>query len=60
MNSKEKEKESTLKDAPKEIQLAVDLIELLETNEIDNQVAIKALKIVLSDVENKLNYTQTT
>ncbi|MCV5689093.1 pleiotropic regulatory protein RsmS, partial [Escherichia coli] len=37
---------SPLDDAPEEIKLAVDLIYLLETNEIDPEVAIKALKIV--------------
>ncbi|EGR1218944.1 DUF2496 domain-containing protein [Vibrio parahaemolyticus] len=45
---------SPLDDAPEEIKLAVDLIYLLETNEIDPEVAIKALKIVLTDLENKL------
>jgi len=45
---------NSLNDAPKAIQLAVDLIELLETNNIDNQVAVEALKIVLRDAENKL------
>ncbi|EIU6867364.1 pleiotropic regulatory protein RsmS [Vibrio parahaemolyticus] len=45
---------SPLDDAPEEIKLAVDLIYLLETNEIDPEVAIKALKIVRTDLENKL------
>ncbi|HCG6970948.1 TPA: pleiotropic regulatory protein RsmS [Vibrio parahaemolyticus] len=45
---------SPLDDAPEEIKLAVDLIYLLETNEIDPEVAIKALKIVHTDLENKL------
>ncbi|EHK7403300.1 TPA: pleiotropic regulatory protein RsmS [Vibrio parahaemolyticus] len=45
---------SPLDDAPEEIKLAVDLIYLLETNEIDPEVAIKALKIVQTDLENKL------
>ncbi|TOB20395.1 primosomal protein [Vibrio parahaemolyticus] len=44
---------SPLDDAPEEIKLAVDLIYLLETNEIDPEVAIKALKIVQTDLENK-------
>ncbi|HCM1361524.1 TPA: pleiotropic regulatory protein RsmS [Vibrio parahaemolyticus] len=45
---------SPLDDAPEEIKLAVDLIYLLETNEIDPEVVIKALKIVQTDLENKL------
>ncbi|MGR5195003.1 pleiotropic regulatory protein RsmS [Vibrio rotiferianus] len=45
---------SPLDDAPAEIKLAVDLIYLLETNEIDPETALKALKIVQSDLENKL------
>ncbi|EHH2421100.1 TPA: pleiotropic regulatory protein RsmS [Vibrio parahaemolyticus] len=45
---------SPLDDAPEEIKLAVDLIYLLETNEIDPEVAIKALKIVQTDLESKL------
>ncbi|ELB2103351.1 pleiotropic regulatory protein RsmS [Vibrio parahaemolyticus] len=45
---------SPLDDAPEEIKLAVDLIYLLETNEIDPEVAIKALKIVQTDLKNKL------
>lgn len=46
---------STLNDAPKSIQLAVDLIQLLEENDIDNQVAIDALEIVLNDFKQKEN-----
>ncbi|MFB1056633.1 pleiotropic regulatory protein RsmS [Vibrio diabolicus] len=45
---------SPLDDAPKEIKLAVDLIYLLESNEIDPEVALNALKIVQNDLENKL------
>ena len=48
----------SLENAPQHIQLAVDLIELLETNEIDNQVAVDALKIVLADAEEKLKTTK--
>lgn len=36
--------------APKEIQLAVDLIYLLETNEIEPDIALKALEIVKQDL----------
>ncbi|BCN24628.1 pleiotropic regulatory protein RsmS [Vibrio alfacsensis] len=45
---------SPLDDAPAEIKLAVDLIYLLETNEIDSETALKAIKIVQNDLENKL------
>lgn len=40
---------SSLKDAPQEIQLAVDLIYLLETSEIEADVVLKALEIVKND-----------
>lgn len=43
----------SLKDAEDHIKLAVDLIQLLEENQIDNETAIKALKIVLKDYQNK-------
>lgn len=42
-----------LNDAEDHIKLAVDLIQLLEENNIDNIIAIKALKIVLADCEHK-------
>ncbi|MFV8432782.1 pleiotropic regulatory protein RsmS [Vibrio owensii] len=45
---------SPLDNAPAEIKLAVDLIYLLETNEIDPETALKAIKIVQNDLENKL------
>ncbi|AWB01024.1 pleiotropic regulatory protein RsmS [Vibrio harveyi] len=48
------ESKSPLDDAPEEIKLAVDLIYLLETNEIDPKIALKAIKIVQSDLENKI------
>ena len=44
---------SSLDNAPNEIKLAVDLIYLLESNEVDKETAIKALEIVLSDFKNK-------
>jgi len=44
----------SLETAPDHIKLAVDLIELLETNEVDPEVAEKALQIVLQDYQNKL------
>lgn len=43
-----------LNDAPDEIKLAVDLIYLLESNEVDPQVALKALEIVKSDLVQKI------
>ncbi|HDM8212097.1 TPA: pleiotropic regulatory protein RsmS [Vibrio harveyi] len=49
------ESKSPLDDAPEEVKLAVDLIYLLETNEIDPKIALKAIKIVQSDLENKIN-----
>ncbi|MCK5820096.1 MAG: DUF2496 domain-containing protein [Psychromonas sp.] len=45
----------TLNDQPKAIQLAVDLIQLLEENGIDNQVALDALEIVKQDFQRKIN-----
>ncbi|ELI0634863.1 pleiotropic regulatory protein RsmS [Vibrio harveyi] len=48
------ESKSPLDDAPEESKLAVDLIYLLETNEIDPKIALKAIKIVQSDLENKI------
>ncbi|WP_298716609.1 DUF2496 domain-containing protein [uncultured Oceanisphaera sp.] len=44
----------TLADAPAEVQLAVDLIELLELNDVDPAVALAALAIVRTDCERKL------
>jgi hypothetical protein len=46
-----------LENAPDEIKLAVDLIYLLESNEVDPAIALKALKIVQSDIERKLQQT---
>ncbi|WP_082825410.1 MULTISPECIES: DUF2496 domain-containing protein [Marinomonas] len=44
--------------APDHVKLAVDLIELLETNEIPTDVAVEALRLVLKDFENKLSATE--
>nr|WP_319555853.1 pleiotropic regulatory protein RsmS [uncultured Vibrio sp.] len=49
---------SPLDDAPDDVKLAVDLIYLLESNEIAPEVALSALKIVQTDLENKLNQKQ--
>lgn len=43
-----------LDNAPQEIKLAVDLIYLLETNNIDPGTALKALEIVREDLERKV------
>jgi len=47
--------QNPLDNAPEEVKLAVDLIYLLETNEISNEVALAALEIVKTDLERKLN-----
>ena len=49
------ETNSELKDAPDDIKLAVDLIYLLETNEVDPETALKALKIVEADLLRKID-----
>ncbi|MCE0492834.1 pleiotropic regulatory protein RsmS [Vibrio salinus] len=41
---------TSIDNAPKEVQLAVDLIYLLETNEVDPHIALKALEIVKKDL----------
>ncbi len=46
--------QNTLENAPEEIKLAVDLIYLLESNEIEPKVALAALDIVKNDLERKL------
>ena len=42
-----------LVNAPQAVQLAVDLIQLLEENQIDKQVVLDALEIVLKDFKKK-------
>lgn len=54
LKSNVNEPKMPLDDAPKHIKLAVDLIEILEENQIDEKTAIKALKIVLDDYKAKL------
>ncbi|MDW6003705.1 pleiotropic regulatory protein RsmS [Vibrio mangrovi] len=44
-----------LEQAPEPVKLAVDLIYLLESNEIDPAVALEALQIVETDLRNKLS-----
>lgn len=45
---------NALESAPAEIKLAVDLIYLLESNDIEPNTAIAALDIVRKDYERKL------
>jgi hypothetical protein len=45
---------SSLENAPDEIKLAVDLIYILESNNVDTKVALAALEIVKSDFQAKL------
>ncbi|MDP5291198.1 pleiotropic regulatory protein RsmS [Oceanimonas sp. CHS3-5] len=49
----------SLKDAPPHIQLAVDLIELLEVNDVPPELALAALAIVTQDFERKLAAQQS-
>lgn len=44
----------SLENAPPEVKLAVDLIELLETNQIDPALALAALAIVQRDYQLKV------
>ena len=44
----------SLETAPPEVKLAVDLIELLETNQIAPDLVLAALAIVRQDYERKL------
>ena len=44
---------SSLESAPPHIKLAVDLIYLLESNEIDKQTVLQALEIVKQDFSSK-------
>ena len=48
------EKPMSLENAPPEVKLAVDLIELLETNRIDPALALAALAIVQRDYQLKV------
>jgi hypothetical protein len=47
--------ETGLDSAPEEIKLAVDLIFLFESNEIDPKVALEALEIVKGDLLKKID-----
>lgn len=43
-----------LENAPDEIKLAVDLIYLLESNQVDPKTALAAIEMVKADLINKL------
>lgn len=45
----------SLQEAPADVKLAVDLIELLELNQIAPELALKALAMVTADYERKLD-----
>jgi hypothetical protein len=47
------EEQHKLLDAPQAVQIAVDLIQILEENKIDHKTAIEALQIVLCDFQKK-------
>lgn len=47
------EQQHSLSDAPPAVQIAVDLIQLLENNKIDKNIAIEALTIALNDFQKK-------
>ncbi len=49
----------TVEQAPPELQLAVDLIYLLECNEIAPETALAALAIVQLDYQRKLRHKES-
>ena len=44
---------SPLSSAPPHLKLAVDLIYLLESNDLNKEIVLKALDIVIQDFKNK-------
>ena len=50
----------SVENAPPELQLAVDLIYLLECNEIAPETALAALEIVQRDSQEKLKNSKST
>ena len=50
---------SPLDNAPEDVKLAVDLIYLLESNEIDPRTALSALAMVKADLERKIAQAAT-
>lgn len=49
---------SNISQAPEEVQLAVDLIFLFESNKIDDEIILKALEIVKRDYLKKQSLKQ--
>lgn len=45
----------SLKNAPQHVQLAVDLIQLLEENQVSPQTVLDALELVKADYQHKLD-----
>ena len=56
--NKKSNQDTSLNKAPKSIVLAVDLIELLEINKVQTDIAIEALEIVINDFKNKQQIKQ--
>ena len=54
MSAKQGAEMGGLNEASDEVKLAVDLIYLLETHEIDPQTALAALELVVKDLKRKL------
>lgn len=54
------DKNHPLEHAPADVKLAVDLIYLLESNEIDPETVLSALAIVKKDFENKAKNIKKT
>jgi hypothetical protein len=54
MSDNNQNQASGLENAPQDVQLAVDLIFLLESNEVDPNIALSALEIVKQDLQRKL------
>lgn len=48
----------SLENAPDDVKLAVDLIELLESNQIAPEIVLSALEMVRLDYANKLKKAQ--
>ncbi|MFC3025478.1 pleiotropic regulatory protein RsmS [Vibrio zhugei] len=51
---------SPLDRAPDDVKLAVDLIYLLESNEVDPHTALSALEMVKRDLQTKMTAKATT
>lgn len=49
----------SLENAPDDVKLAVDLIELLESNQIAPEIVLSALEMVRQDYVNKLKNAES-